>query len=96
MNELLDQLLNEAHPGATLPPVLREKMIMDLTIQLEQRLFERLEPFLVEEQVIQLQQALTPPENTGKVAAILQTVPNYEEIMLQVYQQFREDYLNIK
>ena len=95
MKELLEQLLAEAHPKATLPPVLREKMLLDLAIQLEQRLYESVAEHLTAEQSLMLSSALTQPENYAAVEAILGQVPNYKETLVQVYTDFRNEYLQV-
>lgn len=95
MKELLELLLADAHPKATLPPALREKMLLDLAIQLEQRLYESVAEHLTAEQVLMLSSALTHPENYAAVEAILQQVPNYKETLLKVYSDFRNEYLQV-
>ena len=96
MKELLEQLLSEAHPQATLPPILREKMLLDLAIQLEQRLFETVAEHLDAEQTLLLSNALTQPENYPAIEAILNNnVPNYQQVLVDVYQQFRKEYLEV-
>lgn len=95
MKELLEQLLTEAHPHATLPPALREKMLLDLAIQLEQRLYEVVAEHLSAEQSLMLASALTHPENYPAIEAILQQVPNYKTTLVKVYQQFRTEYLQV-
>ncbi len=95
MKELLEQLLAEAHPGATLPPALREKMLLDLAIQLEQLLYVEVVEHLNAEQSMMLVSALTHPENYAAIEDILEHLPNYQETLSNVYQQFRQDYLRI-
>ena len=96
MKELLEQLLSEAHPKATLPPILREKMLLDLAIQLEQRLFEAVADQLDADQTLVLSHALTQPENYPAIEAILtQNVSDYQQLLVDVYQQFRKEYLEI-
>lgn len=95
MKELLEQLLAEAHPQATLPPALREKMLLDLAIQLEQRLYAAVAEHLTAEHSLMLGSALTHPENYAAVEAILQQVPNYKETLLKVYTDFRNEYLQV-
>lgn len=95
MKELLEQLLAEAHSKATLPAALREKMLLDLAIQLEQRLYESVAEHLTAEQSLMLSSALTQPENYAAIEEILGQVPNYKETLVNVYQQFRVDYLAV-
>lgn len=96
MKELLEQLLKEAHPQATLPPALREKMLIDLAIQLEQRLFEAVADHLDADQTVLLGSALTHPENYAAIETILeQNVPDYKSVLRQVFEQFRQEYLQV-
>jgi hypothetical protein len=95
MKELLEQLLNEAHPNATLPAVIREKMMLDLAIQLEQRLYAAVAEHLDAEQSLMLASALTHPENYQAIEAILSQVPNYQAVLVEVYQTLRQEYLQI-
>lgn len=95
MKELLEQLLSEAHPGANLPPALREKMLVDLAIQLEQRLYDSVADHLTAEQSLMLASALSHPENFAVIESILNNVPNYQQTLLTVYQQFRQEYLTV-
>lgn len=95
MKELLEQLLKEAHPNASLPAMIREKMLLDLAIQLEQRLYAAVADHLNAEQSLMLASALTHPENYQAVEAILSQVPNYQVILVEVYQSFRQEYLAV-
>ncbi len=95
MKELLEQLLAEAHPHATLPPVVREKMLLDLAIQLEQRLYAVVAEHLNAEQSLLLASALTHPENYPAIEVILQQVPDYKATLVKVYQDFRSEYLQV-
>lgn len=97
MKELLEQLLLEAHgKNVQLPQVVKDKMIQDLAIQLEQRLFAAAANYLTAPQLLQLRSATVEPVEFAKAEAILQThIPNYQAFLTGVYEQFRQDYLQV-
>lgn len=95
LQALLKQLLRKAHT-TVLPEPLEEKMVMDLYIQLEQKLdsaiLESLDPNaridyqnLVQSQVPQEQLAVFLNEKS----------PNLQETLRKVIADFEEDYISV-
>lgn len=100
MNEfydLLEQLVEEAHgKDIGLPEVLKNKMIMDLALQLEQRLFSTVADKLSHVDRLRLQSALVPPADFALVEELLKAnIPNYSQVLSNVLMEFRSEYLRV-
>lgn len=95
LQALLKELLRKAH-STVLPEPLEEKMVMDLYIQLEQKLdaaiLESLDPN-ARMDYQNLVQSQVPQE---QLAAFLnQKSPNLQAVLHKVITDFEEDYINV-
>ena len=91
--QFLKQVITKAH-GETMPEALREKMITDLSIQLETTLLRRLLDQLTEAD----QQAYSlliqeHPANETVSAFFEQRIPDIQQQMEKVMTGFEQDYL---
>ncbi|MBI4406967.1 MAG: hypothetical protein HY565_00515 [Candidatus Kerfeldbacteria bacterium] len=95
--DLLEQLVEEAHgKDIGLPDVLKNGMITDLAIELEQRLFSTVADQLSHVDRLRLQSALVPPADFRLVEQIMQqNIPDYTTVLRDVFMQFRSEYLRI-
>ncbi|MBI2410893.1 MAG: hypothetical protein HYV32_03325 [Candidatus Kerfeldbacteria bacterium] len=92
-HELLQKIVREAH-HTELPTALEEKMIMDLSIQLEQRLEDSIANALTPEQNMAYQQLLEAEHTQTQVLEFLHThIPNIKKRFEETIAQFRQDYL---
>lgn len=94
LQSLLKQLLRKAHT-TVLPEPLEEKMIMDLYIQLEQKLdsaiLESLDP-AARMDYQNLVQAQAPQDQVAKL--LNEKAPNLQDTLRKVITDFEEDYIN--
>lgn len=94
LQSLLKQLLRKAHT-TVLPEPLEEKMVMDLYIQLEQKLDTAILESLDQNSRVDYQNMVQNQVPQEQLAAFLnEKSPNLQDTLRKVIADFEEDYIN--
>lgn len=90
----LEYIVTTAH-GDTMPDVLKEKMISDLALQVENRItVALLEPLAPADQIAYNNLLEQKPSNEAVMAFFGERLPNAQAIMQTVLTKFEQDYIS--
>lgn len=90
----LEYIVTTAH-GNTMPDVLKEKIISDLALQVENRIsVTLLEPLSPADQIAYNYLLEQKPDNEAVMAFFTQRLPNAQEIIQTVLADFEQEYIS--
>lgn len=93
VQQYLAAIIDTVH-GKELDAELRAAMLADLTDRFNQRTILTVLSQLTEPEQVEFEQLATSAERHGEIEAFLRArIPQYDDLMVQTMQQFREEYV---
>lgn len=95
IEDFLQKLLEEAGMDTTSPEV-KEQMLKDLRLRLNDRLFGTVIMNLIDEKLTEFRQMTEKEVSTEELQKFIDTnIPNAQEVFSQAMMAFRKDYLGL-